>query len=129
MSKRKRSPSLFVHVGEQGVSNANTRPRLVNETLDVTTGSDFLRPASNLGCDHELQKLLDFSTVSEEIEMNARFKQIASMLLHDYRLVLTSGGSEFEYDLIEVEFYLYKSGCHEDPFTHGTEEQKESGRW
>ena len=31
--------------------------------------------------------------------------------------------------ILELEFYLYKTGCHEDPFTHGTEEQRLSGRW
>jgi hypothetical protein len=28
-----------------------------------------------------------------------------------------------------MEFYLQKAKCHEDPFTHGSEEQKVSGRW
>ena len=34
-----------------------------------------------------------------------------------------------DYEIIELEFYLQKSGLHEDPFTHGSDEQRQSGRW
>ena len=44
-------------------------------------------------------------------------------------LLLLRQGLEIEYDILEIEFYLLKEGCHEDPYTHGAEEQRSSGRW
>ncbi|KAF8641302.1 hypothetical protein AX16_010081 [Volvariella volvacea WC 439] len=34
-----------------------------------------------------------------------------------------------EFQIMEMEYYLLKGECHEDPFTHGSEEQKFSARW
>ncbi|TFY80571.1 hypothetical protein EWM64_g3439 [Hericium alpestre] len=34
-----------------------------------------------------------------------------------------------EYSILEVEFYLLRGDCHNDPYTHGNEEQRVSGQW
>ena len=99
-----------------------------------------------------LAKLLDVRSISTHSQMNARFNEIASLLLWECHLILSStapsdssvSGSnnerdvvlpdekeEYEavYELLEVEFYLKKLDCHDDPFTHGAEEQSSSGKW
>jgi hypothetical protein len=76
-----------------------------------------------------LQELLDFSSLSQESAIVDRFDQVGSALLHDYFLVVRCEEVETEFRILELEFYLQKANCHEDPFTHGSEEQKLSGRW
>ena len=115
MSKRKH--------GAGSLDSADGRAtNVIRQRLDGSSSSTKLSPVA-------LRELLDFSTVSEEAELNARFKLLASTLLREYRLVVQSRVEKFEYDILELEIYLYKSGCHEDPFTHRSEEQKESGKW
>ena len=76
-----------------------------------------------------LQELLDFSSLMDASSIAQRFDQVGNALLHDYLLVVRCGDIETEFKILELEFYLQKAGCHEDPFTHGSEEQKVSGRW
>jgi hypothetical protein len=79
----------------------------------------------------ELGSLLDLTSLTTADEISRRFDDIADALFFRYRLCLGCGDgvSPTEFDLLEFEFYLKKPGCHEDPFTHGSEEQKQSGRW
>jgi hypothetical protein len=90
----------------------------------------------------ELKALLDLSTLTDTGHILARFDEIADVLLNQILLRLSvppeSGEADAQassasvvtdFAILELEFYLYKSGCHEDPFTHGTEEQRVSGRW
>ncbi|TRM69832.1 hypothetical protein BD626DRAFT_475446 [Schizophyllum amplum] len=79
--------------------------------------------------DCDLRSLLDFSHLDSESAIASRFDEIASALLHAYLLVVHSGTSETCFTLLELEFYLHKPQCHEDPFVHRTEEQRELGRW
>ncbi|KAI5115966.1 hypothetical protein M0805_000609 [Coniferiporia weirii] len=81
-----------------------------------------------------LPALLDFTAVSSHADAHSCFDQIARLLLHDYLLVVTTQLSSaeprrIEYEFLEVEFYLRKEGVHEDPFTHGSQEQRSSGNW
>lgn len=76
-----------------------------------------------------LPELLDFSTLGTTAAAQIRFDKIAHTILHDFVLVIRCGTSDTFFDILELEFYLQKAGCHEDPFTHGSEEQKISGRW
>ena len=80
-----------------------------------------------------LPELLDLSAVVAHTDIVFRFGQIARSLMHEHVLVVSPSSSQSkntrpEYELLEVEFYLRKEG-HEDPFTHGSAEQVESGRW
>lgn len=43
--------------------------------------------------------------------------------------MITTDRQEFAFEILELEFYLWKYEIHEDPFTHGSEEQKRSGKW
>lgn len=74
--------------------------------------------------------LLDFSSVQTEQEIAPRLNTISQALLHDFRIVVRNAdGKETEFQVMEAEFYLQIEAIHEDPFTHGSEEQKLSGRW
>ncbi|KZT29538.1 hypothetical protein NEOLEDRAFT_1154003 [Neolentinus lepideus HHB14362 ss-1] len=77
----------------------------------------------------DLLRLLDLSSLTSEVDISARFRDIAKALLLEYRICLRCGEVATEFDVLELEFYLYKPGCHEDPFTHGADEQKHSGNW
>ncbi|KAG6844461.1 hypothetical protein H0H87_006744 [Tephrocybe sp. NHM501043] len=76
-----------------------------------------------------LQQNLDFSSLNTASTINKRFDTVGYALLHDFHLVVRSGDEEEAFEILELEFYLRKDGCHEDPFTHGSEEQTISGRW
>ena len=76
-----------------------------------------------------LSSLLDFSHLSSQADIYSRFTQLSQSLLNHHTLLLLRQGLEIEYDILEIEFYLLKEGCHEDPYTHGAEEQRSSGRW
>jgi len=77
-----------------------------------------------------LRDILDFSGVDTEEEISRRFERISTALLHEFRLVVRrDNATDVEFDILEAEFYLQMGGCHEDPFTHGSEEQRVSGRW
>lgn len=76
-----------------------------------------------------LEGLLDLSSLQEERAICNRFDEIARVLIHEYHLVVHRAGVETAFEIQEMEFYFQKAVCHEDPFTHGSEEQKVSGRW
>lgn len=77
----------------------------------------------------DLFRLLDFSATTSHADIDSRLRQIASVLLHDYHLVCSSANSQCTFEVLEIEFYLIKPPFHEDPFAHGSEDQKRSGRW
>jgi len=104
--------------------------------------------------ERDLCKLLDLSTFfpsrgqlsGEPLNDTPRslrglFKRVSDVLVHDYRIVVWNAEKEKEamYEVVEGEFYVLaeypKSGtstnelAHEDPFTHGSEEQAVCGQW
>jgi hypothetical protein len=92
-----------------------------NATMDEASANEKLLAFKNL---------LDFSLVHTEEEIASRFDRIAKALMHEFRLVVRrENAQEMELEILEAEFYLQVAGCHEDPFTHGSEEQRVSGRW
>lgn len=76
-----------------------------------------------------LLNLLDFRSPTTTDDILARFDALSRTLLHDFHLVVRCGNVDTLFEILELELYLQKAGCHEDPFTHGSEEQKFSGRW
>ncbi|EIW76512.1 hypothetical protein CONPUDRAFT_158529 [Coniophora puteana RWD-64-598 SS2] len=72
--------------------------------------------------------LLDLSSLSNHEDISDRFEAIAQALLHDFYFCFVADGTENKFELLEAEFYL-KSPEHDDPFTHGSDEQKGAGRW
>lgn len=86
--------------------------------------------------DNELLPLLDFSSpsLSSNASIVERFDRISEHLFERSYLVCCStkrdgGPKRVLYELLEFEFYLIKSECHSDPFTHDGEDQRLLGAW
>lgn len=86
-------------------------------------------PVTDRTVDLGLMELVDFSALESQQDISARFELLASELLHNYRLEVTHEEKIEHLEILELEFYLYKSGSHEDPFTHASAEQSQAGRW
>ena len=113
------------------MSTNNKRQRL---TGNEPSGGEHKYPHKRLHYDDalgsfSLANLLDFSTITSHSDINAQSEQLADALLCGYHLLLKHEELEYEFEILELEFYLQKSGCHEDPFTHAADEQRYSGRW
>lgn len=77
-----------------------------------------------------LEELLDIPSNIAHDALEARFQTIANAILFDHELVVSSStAGETRYQVLEVEFYLWIDSTHEDPFTHGNEEQRVAGKW
>ncbi|KAH9919714.1 uncharacterized protein B0H18DRAFT_937053 [Fomitopsis serialis] len=77
----------------------------------------------------QLFSMLDLAQLNSPEDIETRFSTIASALLNDYRLSVATEHGKTEYDFMEIEFYLYRPGCHADPFTHRSHEQQYAGQW
>lgn len=74
--------------------------------------------------------MLQFTRSTSTTDFQTRFNDIASSLFCDHKLSIIMGGNiKILYEFMEVEFYLYQPGCHEDPFTHRSHEQQTAGHW
>jgi hypothetical protein len=76
-----------------------------------------------------INSLLDLTSLYSQDGISARFDSISGALLSEYYLSVIRGSSQTDYEILELEFYLQTSGCHEDLFTHGSAEQERSGQW
>lgn len=81
-----------------------------------------------------LSRLLDLTQLIDHGEIQQRFDEVAELLLQGFHLRITRSSqdattSSVEYEILELEFYLWKTGYHEDPFTHRSDEQRRSGNW
>ncbi|KAG1735483.1 hypothetical protein EDD22DRAFT_829839 [Suillus occidentalis] len=76
-----------------------------------------------------INSLLDRTALYSQGDISARFDSISNALLSGYYVSVIHDSSQTDYEILECEFYLQKSGCHEDPFTHGSAEQERSGQW
>ena len=77
-----------------------------------------------------LEELLDIASDIAHDALEAQFQAIANAILFDHELVVDSSTTgETRYQVLEMEFYLWIESTHEDPFTHGNEEQRVSGKW
>lgn len=98
----------------------------------LTTAGKAHLPES-LGDSHnpttDLADLFDLSQLYTVSAVDSRFREISHDLLHNYKIEIRTATSIEQLELLEIEFYLFKSGCHEDPFTHASHEQSQSGRW
>jgi hypothetical protein len=75
------------------------------------------------------RSILDLSSLDSLEEISQRFDDIARHMLHEFYLVVRAEDKITEFEILELEFYLRREGIHEDPFTHGSEEQKVAGNW
>lgn len=79
---------------------------------------------------------LDLSYFKTPSEIGERFTELAECLLLHYKLCIdyADGGASnqvktFEFQMLEIEFYLYFPDIHEDPFCHSHINQTKSGQW
>ena len=99
---------------------------VVKDNTNVTSPALTPEPAVSMS----LPTLLDFTGIVTHQDISSRMANIADLLLCHYILEIKPNvGSAVEYEFMEVEFYLLKVPSHPDPFTHGAEEQRSSGRW
>jgi len=114
---------IFAKKQKAGVE-VSSSPNDASNTKDSDSELDLAAKLS------ALREILDFSGVDNEQEISRRFERISTALLQEFRLVVRcEHGTDVEFEILEAEFYLQIGGCHEDPFTHGNEEQRVSGRW
>ncbi|KAH0840361.1 hypothetical protein J3R83DRAFT_1384 [Lanmaoa asiatica] len=118
-----RKTSRLAQPGPREPGNSNTVNIEVKNALGDNPQNQS--PDSSLG----LTPLLDFSTLTTAEEISERFESVARELLCNMVLSVVQNGSCTDLDILELEFYLQKSHCHEDPFTHGSVEQEHSGQW
>ena len=94
---------------------------------EASSGHDPSEGISDNSAD--IWDLLNFSNLDSVAAIEARFGRIASELLHNYRIEIKSAIGTEQLEILEAEFYLWKTDCHEDPFTHASPEQSQCGRW
>lgn len=99
-----------------------------DKRVDRSLSSTCPQPNENHTHD-DIDSLLDFTSSCSQDEISARFDSISNSLLSKYYLSIVHDSSQTDYEVLELEFYLQKSGCHEDPFTHGNADQERSGQW
>ncbi|KAF5334414.1 hypothetical protein D9611_013563 [Ephemerocybe angulata] len=133
-SKRRRKPcsDSELEPSELPASNAPKRPKvLMNDNQGAEKDGSMPAGASEAVSTEvvAIEDLLDLSEVLDQKDLQARFDTIAKALLCDYHLVVTRPGATRRLQVMELEFYFQKADIHEDPFTHGSEEQKVAGRW
>lgn len=109
----------------------HSKPRLEEREDGTTTRESSLSSLSPTvdSAQHTLLSLLDFSSLDTQEKIASRFSEVAQSIIHAHRLVISKDSTVTEYEVLELECYLIKPGCHEDPFTHGSDEQKRSGCW
>ncbi|KIM61469.1 hypothetical protein SCLCIDRAFT_1215919 [Scleroderma citrinum Foug A] len=105
---------------DQNDGHARKRPAIQPNATDCFNAD---APEAGLG------SFLDLSTLSSPEHISARFESIAHELLCTNILSIVHNSVHTDYEILELEFYLQKAGCHEDPFTHGSREQERSGQW
>lgn len=79
-----------------------------------------------------LTEALDFTALNSVQEIPSRFDELAKSLMFSHIIHLHAPGfppNDIEYEILELEFYLYKPGFHADPFTHNASEQRKGGQW
>lgn len=130
------------------LTGANTNASVLNSTRRQESSlhgplSSPIEGESSSSSD--LPALLDFTHLFEETDIRNRFEAIAHSLINDHLLEMHSFhysddeciGDRKEsqwkvlqtYKVLEIEFYLRKDRWHEDPYTHGSDEQRVAGQW
>lgn len=117
MLKRSLSPDEYT------LPAGNKLPPVLHKKPRNERGDDIL----------SLNSLLDLSDVSSSFE--ERFLCIATTLSQSYVIIVqvpqknSDSQNETKLDILELEFYLWQSDIHPDPYTHCSEEQKIAGQW
>jgi hypothetical protein len=105
------------------VEDSPEKPRKQPRTVEAST-----QPPGAIG----LTEALDFTALNSLEEISCRFDELARSLMFGHLIHLHTPGfppKDIEYEILELEFYLYKPGLHADPFTHKADEQRKGGQW
>ncbi|THH02811.1 hypothetical protein EW145_g6695 [Phellinidium pouzarii] len=140
MAERKKPPSASRSPEDSLIRRAKRQRLAEPEGIKVLpppsqlVGTNSPSTVENTNATVALSALLEFTAVSSHPDIHCRFDQIARALCHNHLLVVTTQLASAEprrseYEFLEIEFYLRKQDVHEDPFTHGSREQKSSGNW
>ncbi|GJE99788.1 hypothetical protein PsYK624_160590 [Phanerochaete sordida] len=108
---------------------ANSKPTRIAEPSSKVDAGRSPTIASAADILSRLRALLDLTSLTSHADLSARFADIADILLNHVVLRLATSSTSTDFEILELEFYLHKSECHEDPFTHAAEEQRASGKW
>lgn len=125
------------------IPRQNDQPSLsvaIGSAVEKDTEGDDVEPVDphsnalcsalpNDACGDTINSLLDLTSLDSQDSISARFDSLSRALLSEHYLSVVHDSSQTDYEILELEFYLQKSGCHEDPFTHGSVEQEHSGQW
>lgn len=71
-----------------------------------------------------LASLLNLSALTTREDIS-QFEAIARELLCNYNFTIVRDSVYSDYEILELELYLQKSGCHEHLFTHGNFEHEQ----
>ncbi|KIK99014.1 hypothetical protein PAXRUDRAFT_823236 [Paxillus rubicundulus Ve08.2h10] len=111
------------------VEGHQAKKRVLRPPSAEISGSSIEDEKSHLTNPSDITSLLDFSGLTSLEDISSRFEAVAQELLCNSTLSVVRNGTRTDLEILELEFYLQKAGCHEDPFTHGSVEQERTGQW
>ncbi|KAJ3711959.1 hypothetical protein C8R42DRAFT_567427, partial [Lentinula raphanica] len=103
------------------------RKQRANSTLETVSGGQENHRTQSIT---DFINILDLSGQNTTASFQLRFDELARYILHDSVIVVQNvQGILATFEVLELEFYLWKAVVHEDPFTHGSVEQAKGGNW
>lgn len=72
-----------------------------------------------------LRKHLNPELLTDFYRIQGQFDKAADLILNNCKVEV----DDYKYHIVEIEFYYYREGLHEDPFVHKHDNQKEMGVW
>ena len=108
------------------------RPIQVEDSPDKPRKQQRVEAGTQSSGIHGLTEALDFTALNSPQEISSRFDELARLLMFGHIIHLHTPDfppKDIEYEILELEFYLHKPGCHTDPFTHRAAEQRQGGQW
>ncbi|KIJ13363.1 hypothetical protein PAXINDRAFT_181369 [Paxillus involutus ATCC 200175] len=115
--------------GFGGVEDHRAKKKVLQSASAEISCSSIEDENSHLTNPSDITSLLDFSGLTTPEDISSRFEAVAQELLCNSTLAVVRNGTRTDLEILELEFYLQKAGCHEDPFTHGSVEQERTGQW
>ncbi|KAF8139072.1 hypothetical protein EV363DRAFT_1315741 [Boletus edulis] len=112
---------------ESGTARGRKTSKLAQDSTTVNIEDKYQNDSPDSS--PSLASLLDFSALTSAEEISEHFEVVARELLSNTILCVVQNGICTDLEILELEFFLQKACCHEDPFTHGSVEQERSGQW
>ncbi|KAF8575330.1 hypothetical protein K439DRAFT_1277856, partial [Ramaria rubella] len=74
-------------------------------------------------------ELLDASKLINHSQISTRFSEITQAIIYNHYLRVDHEGTSTDFEILEIEFYLYMDEVHSDPFCHAHDDQRISAQW